>query len=343
MVRGARHERSREPGSVGHTRLLARLSAAAPRDLTVLAIPVFVATMALEHVLLRRADTVEPDLALPAEVSNTQRPIGYSPKDTGASLAMGLGMLVIGAAAHRVLEPGARWLYDRRLAGLGGRPDPVTGRASWPRELAAVVVWDFLYYWQHRLGHERRVLWAAHVNHHSSRRYNLSTALRQSWTGEIGHWIYAPMFLLGFSPGQVARAGQVNLLYQYWVHTELVDRLPGWVEGVFNTASHHRVHHGSTVPYLDRNYGGILILWDRLLGTFEPELGRVRYGLTTDIDTHNPFRIAFHEWAALLSDMRAARSWRVALRHAWQRPGWRPAEAGSVAGLPTGTAEGTPG
>ncbi len=295
-------------------------------DLTILAIPVFVGTMALEWLLLRRADLVDPDTTLPDDVSNARRPLGYAINDTGASLAMGLGMLLIGGAAHRVLAPGMQWLYDRRVASLGGIPDPRTGRAGWPRELAAIVLWDFLYYWQHRLGHERRLLWAAHVNHHSSRRYNLSTALRQSWTGEVGHWVYAPMFLLGFSPQQVARAGQLNLLYQYWVHTELVDRLPDWFERIFNTASHHRVHHGSTVPYLDRNYGGILILWDRLLGTFEPEGVRVRYGLTTDLETFNPLRIAFHEWAALLSDMRRAPSSRVALRHAWEAPGWRPSD-----------------
>jgi sterol desaturase/sphingolipid hydroxylase (fatty acid hydroxylase superfamily) len=309
-----------------------------PDDLTILAVPVFLATMAAECLLLRRRSTVGPDVQVPADVSNVQRPIGYSAKDTAASLAMGLGMLVVGGVAHRVLAPATRWLYDRRVVSLGGVPDPATGRVSWPRELAAILAWDFLYYWQHRLGHERRVLWAAHVNHHSSRRYNLSTALRQSWTGEVGHWVYAPLFVLGFSPAQVARAGQLNLLYQFWVHTELVDRLPGWAERVLNTASHHRVHHGSVAPYLDRNYGGILIVWDRLFGTFEPESVRVRYGLTTDIETVNPVRIAFHEWAALLRDLRRARSWREAIRYAVRPPGWSPEPAPAGVGPAGGQA-----
>lgn len=292
-----------------------------------LAIPVFVATMALEWALLRARPTVEPGDPAAAGQTSVERPIGYSPKDTAASISMGLGMLVVGAVAHRALAPVSERIYRRRLAHLGGRADPATGapghtsRAAW---WGALLAWDFLYYWQHRLGHERRVMWAAHVNHHSSRRYNLSTALRQSWTGEVGHWIYAPMLLAGFTPRQVARAGQLNLFYQYWVHTELVDRLPAWAEWLLSTPSHHRVHHGSNPQYLDRNYGGILIVWDRLFGTFEPERERVRYGLTTDIDTYNPVRIAFHEWAALARDVAAAPSWRQRWQHLVGPPGWQP-------------------
>lgn len=287
-------------------------------DLTKVAIPAFTVTMLIEHLALRRRATVAPDADLPAEVSNVARPVGYELRDTAASLAMGIGMLAVGVATERALGP----LHERltrtgpaRRARLGSRRGAV---------VTAILLWDLLYYWRHRWGHEVRLLWAGHVNHHSSERYNLSTALRQSWTGVLADWVIWPMYLLGFTPRQVALAGQLNLLYQYWVHTEVVDRLPRPIEYVLDTASHHRVHHGSNSQYLDRNYGGILILWDRWFGTFEPERERVRYGLTTNIDTFNPVTIAFHEYAAIARDVRAARGWRAKLGHVLGPPGWRP-------------------
>ena len=287
-------------------------------DLTKLAIPAFTVTMAIEVLALRRRPTVDPRADLGPQVSNVERPTGYELKDTLASLAMGSGMLAIGLASERFLAP----LHARlghslpaRAARLGNRRGAVIG---------ALVAWDFLYYWQHRWGHEVRLLWASHVNHHSSERYNLSTALRQTWTGALTDWVHWPMFLLGYTPGQVARAGQLNLLYQYWVHTEIVDRMPGWFEHLFNTPSHHRVHHGSNREYLDRNYGGIAILWDRLFGTFTPEGERISYGLTTNIDSFNPMTIAFHEYAAIWRDVRSAASVREALGYVVGPPGWAP-------------------
>lgn len=282
-------------------------------DATVAAIPVFLATMTLENLLLRRRPGARPGEVV--QGSNAQRPLGFEPKDTLASLAMGTGMLVIGLATERALAPVHEKLYEKRVADLG------RGRAGFA---AAMLAWDLLYYWDHRWSHVHRVLWASHVNHHSSERYNLSTALRQSWTTAVVDWVFSPMYLLGFTPTQVARAGQLNLLYQYWVHTELVDRLPGWFELVMNTPSHHRVHHGSNPQYLDRNFGGILILWDRLFRTFEPEDERVRYGLTTNIDTYDPVRIAFHEWAALARDVARAPRWRDRLAYLVRPPGWAP-------------------
>jgi sterol desaturase/sphingolipid hydroxylase (fatty acid hydroxylase superfamily) len=313
-------------------------------DLTVLAIPLFLAAIATEWALLRRRKWADPDEAAAAGVpntggsttgnsttggsttgnSNTERPLGYDARDTVASLAMGVGMLLVNAGVGRLLAPGMHWLHEHRMLHLGGRPDPVTGRTPRRALLAAVLLWDFAFYWEHRLSHEHRVMWAAHVNHHSSRYFNLSTALRQSWTGFVGDWVYAPLVLLGFSPAQVARAAQLDLLYQFWVHTELVERLPRWAEWVLSTPAHHRVHHGSNPRYLDRNYGGILIVWDRLFGTFAPAGERVRYGLTTDITTVNPFRIAFHEWAALARDVIAAPSWQERFRYAAGPPGWAP-------------------
>jgi sterol desaturase/sphingolipid hydroxylase (fatty acid hydroxylase superfamily) len=170
-----------------------------------------------------------------------------------------------------------------------------------------------------------RLLWAAHENHHSSQRFNLSTALRQSWTTPFTTLpCYAVLPLLGFHPLMVATEVSVSLLYQFWIHTERIERLPRWYELVFNTPSHHRVHHGANVEYLDRNHGGILILWDRLFGTFEPERARVRYGLTKNIDSFNPFRIAFHELVSMLRAARRATSWREAAGYLLRPPGWSP-------------------
>ncbi len=288
-------------------------------DATRSAIPVFVATMALEWWMLhRKPNKLATSPAPSKDESNVEAPVGYEPRDTAASLAMGVGSLVINAAAATVLRPVTNALFARRLLSLGTRRSAA---------IAALVLWDFFYYWDHRLSHEHRVLWAAHVNHHSSERYNLSTALRQSWTGFVVNWVFWPMLLVGFSSTQMARAGQLNLLYQYWVHTETVDRLPGGLERVFNSASHHRVHHGSDTEYLDRNYGGILIIWDRLFGTFEPEGRRVTYGLTKNINTHNPLRIAFHEWAAIARDVRGAQSWRERVGFTLGPPGWTPDRA----------------
>jgi sterol desaturase/sphingolipid hydroxylase (fatty acid hydroxylase superfamily) len=183
---------------------------------------------------------------------------------------------------------------------------------------------DFVYYWWHRASHEVRLLWAAHENHHSSRHYNLSTALRQSWTTPfttVPFYVFLP--LLGFHPFMVATQVGVSLLYQFWLHTELVGRL-GPFEWLFNTPSHHRVHHGTNLEYLDRNHGGILILWDRLFGTFEPERAPVRYGLTKNIDTFSPFRIAFHEWASMARQAWSGRGLREALGYVLLPPGWSP-------------------
>jgi sterol desaturase/sphingolipid hydroxylase (fatty acid hydroxylase superfamily) len=160
--------------------------------------------------------------------------------------------------------------------------------------------------------------------HHSSEHYNLSTALRQTWVPMtyFPFWLVLP--LLGFQPWMVLLAQSWSLIYQFWIHTERVGRLPRWAEAILNTPSHHRVHHGSNEQYLDKNYGGILIVWDRLFGTFEPEGERVHYGLTTNIETHNPVRVAFHEYAALLRDVRRASGWRLRLSILLRGPGWAP-------------------
>jgi sterol desaturase/sphingolipid hydroxylase (fatty acid hydroxylase superfamily) len=187
---------------------------------------------------------------------------------------------------------------------------------------AAIAAWDFLYYWDHRFMHTSRYMWAIHVVHHSSEHYNLSTALRQPVAEAFGTFVpFGSLCLFGIRPGLVESARGVNLLYQYWIHTETVGAL-GPAETVLNTPSHHRVHHGSNRRYLDRNHGSILILWDRLFGTFEPEGERVVYGLTKNINTFNPGRIATHEYVEMLRDVAASTSWRERLSYVVRGPGW---------------------
>jgi sterol desaturase/sphingolipid hydroxylase (fatty acid hydroxylase superfamily) len=192
-----------------------------------------------------------------------------------------------------------------------------------PAALAAATLgWDFIYYWNHRFMHESRYLWAIHVVHHSSERYNLSTALRQPVAEAIGTFVpYSLLALLGLHPELIAQARGINLLYQYWIHTDTIRQL-GPFEKVFNTPSHHRVHHGSNQQYLDRNHGSILIIWDRLFGTFEPEAEPVVYGLTKNLDTFNPARVAGHEHFEMLRDVSRSENWRDRLSCVLRGPGW---------------------
>jgi sterol desaturase/sphingolipid hydroxylase (fatty acid hydroxylase superfamily) len=243
----------------------------------------------------------------------------YEWRDTLANIAMGWGNFLVGLLMSGVVLAGLGFAYRHRLWDV-----PAASPLAW---LAIFLLDDFVYYWFHRLSHERRFWWAAHVNHHSSQLYNFSTAVRQNWTGLMaGTWLpWVPLALLGFPPWMILAQQTVSLFYQFWIHTQAVQRLPAWVEAVFNTPSHHRVHHASNPRYLDRNYGGILILWDRWFGTFVPESADepVRFGIVKNIHTYNPLRIALHEWQAMGRDLLAARSLREAAGVSFGPPGWR--------------------
>ncbi len=200
---------------------------------------------------------------------------------------------------------------------------------------AAVLGWDFVYYWNHRFMHESRYMWAIHVVHHSSERYNLSTALRQPVADAFGTFApYGVLCLLGVRPELVVQARGINLLYQYWIHTDTIRRL-GPFEAVFNTPSHHRVHHGTNPEYLDRNHGSILILWDRLFGTFEREREPVVYGLTKNIKTFDPRRVMTHEHADMLRDVGRSTTWRERLSFVVRGPGWAYRRHAELAATPT--------
>jgi sterol desaturase/sphingolipid hydroxylase (fatty acid hydroxylase superfamily) len=183
---------------------------------------------------------------------------------------------------------------------------------------------DFSYYWFHRTAHNVNWFWASHVVHHSSQHYNLAAALRQTWTGNLTgsflFWAWLP--LMGYHPVWILFMQQISLIYQFWIHTEVVYRLPKPLEAFLNTPSHHRVHHGSDLKYLDKNHGGILIIWDRLFGTFQPEEERPTYGLTKNIGSFNPFAVAFKTWSELVAAARRSGSFRNAINYFIKPPGW---------------------
>jgi len=275
-------------------------------DLVHWAIPAFILLLLVEAILSTLDTFEDTDL--------------FETKDTAASLAMGVGNVVVNLGAKGIVLAAFWVVYDT----TGIFKETLLPSLGWVWVLL-VFAEDLTYYWFHRKSHEIRFFWASHVVHHSSEKYNLSTALRQSWTGNITgtflFWLWLP--LLGFHPMMVVTMQSVSLIYQFWIHTETIGKLPAPIEWVMNTPSHHRVHHSSQVKYLDRNHAGILIIWDRLFGTFKEEEERPRYGLTSNIDTYNPVRIAFHEWMDIWRDAtRPGLSVRERLGYVFGPPGW---------------------
>jgi len=265
-----------------------------------LAIPGFIALLILEAVLAAR---LRQDL--------------YEVKDTAASLTMGVGNVIIALVTKAIAFSAYGFLYRFAPHQLG---------FAWWVWGIGLFADEFSYYWFHRTSHECRLFWASHVVHHSSRRYNLGTALRQTWTGgfmSFVFWLWMP--LAGFHPVIILTLQSISLLYQFWIHTEIIRSL-GPFEWVLNTPAHHRVHHATNPKYIDRNHGGTLIIWDRIFGTFEPEdmQDRPVYGLTKNIGTYDPFRIAFHEWIDIARDLRVSSGWSERWMAVFGRPGWRP-------------------
>ena len=257
-------------------------------------------------------------LAIIAEMfwARRRRRNAYEPRDTLNSLLLGTGSTVIGGLTAALVAGAVAWLYQYRIATIGW---------AWWAWIACFVLDDFNYYWAHRSGHRVRWFWAAHVNHHSSQHYNLSTALRQTWTGFFAlSFVFRiwPAFI-GFPPAMLLTCGAINLVYQFWIHTEAIGRMPRWFEAVFNTPSHHRVHHATNPNYLDRNYAGVLIVWDKLFGSFEAERpGDVlHYGIVRQLGSFSLIWSAFHEWAGIAQDLIRA-PWRYKLAYLLREPGW---------------------
>jgi len=270
-------------------------------DLTLFAVPLFIVAILLESRWARRRHLA-----------------WYRAADLRASIGMGILATLVEIVPRLLALAAMVLLHD-----ISPLRDVV--KHQWWAWLLLFFLDDFSYYWFHRCNHEVRLLWAGHVNHHSSQYLNFGTALRQG-VGERVHkmlfWMWLP--LLGFDPAMIITMISISLFYQFWLHTRTVGRLHPWIEAVFNTPSHHRVHHGSNVRYLDRNHGGVLIIWDKLFGTFSPERDDepVVYGLTTNIESDNILWIAVHEYVAIARDLKRAGNWRDRLRYLLLAPGW---------------------
>ncbi|MBK9274406.1 MAG: sterol desaturase family protein [Flavobacteriales bacterium] len=248
----------------------------------------------------------------------------YRLNDFIANLGCGIGSQVVGAFTKSLIFSIYLWTYDHwRVFTL---PQSVL---TW---VVAFLLVDLLYYWFHRLSHEVNFLWAAHIVHHQSEEYNLSVALRQSWwQGLFSWWFYLPMAVLGIHPVLIVTVGAFNTLYQFWIHTKAIGRM-GPLELLFNTPSHHRVHHGSDPKYIDRNHAGTLIVWDRLFGTYQREEEEPVYGITTPLTSWDPVKANFHYWGDLIDLARRCTRWSDKVRVFLKPPGWRPAELGGFQG-----------
>jgi sterol desaturase/sphingolipid hydroxylase (fatty acid hydroxylase superfamily) len=255
-------------------------------------------------------------LSLEAWLSYRENKQLYEKKDTWASLALGIGNVITGFFTKALIFGLFLLIYKYRLFTLDD--------SVWWFWMLLFLADDFSYYWFHRTAHHVNWFWASHVVHHSSQHYNLAAALRQTWTGNVtGSFIFwAWMPLAGFHPVWVLFMQQLSLIYQFWIHTETVSRLHPALEFILNTPSHHRVHHGTEIKYLDRNHGGIMIIWDRIFGTFQKEEERPVFGLTKNINSFNPFRIALITWKDLFTSAKHSGSFRNGIRYFINPPGW---------------------
>jgi sterol desaturase/sphingolipid hydroxylase (fatty acid hydroxylase superfamily) len=242
----------------------------------------------------------------------------YEGKDAWTSLLLGLGNTIQTALMLGIIATTMLWVYSHHVFEIR--------MTYWWAWVVLFFADDFIFYWVHRTSHERRIWWASHVNHHSSQHFNLTTALRQPLTQlVVGQWVpWLVLIWLGFPPAMIVIQNGVSLVYQFWIHTEAIKKMPRWFEAVMNTPSHHRVHHARNPRYLDANYAGILIIWDRLFGTYiaEREDDPCKYGIVKNLGGFNIVRVAFHEWIAIFQDL--ARSPKHALGWLFGPPGWSP-------------------
>jgi sterol desaturase/sphingolipid hydroxylase (fatty acid hydroxylase superfamily) len=242
----------------------------------------------------------------------------YDLRDTLANVGVSVGSVFFWGSLSWILFGVILFAYHHRIYTI-----PFT----WWSFIIVFVLEDLRYYWWHRISHRLRWFWASHVVHHSSQHFNLSTNLRQSWTSQFSGLMLmnVPLVYIGFHPAAEGLAFSVNLLYQFWIHTETIDRLPRWFEWLLNTPSHHRVHHASNPRYLDSNYAGVFMIWDRMFGSFVAEQAeeRPRYGIVRNLGTFNPIRIALHEYFAMARDlMRGNLTLRQRLGYLFGPPGW---------------------
>lgn len=235
-------------------------------------------------------------------ISYIQEKPYYEKWETVGSILVGLGSVAIGVVIKLVLLYGVVWLYNQL---------PWRMALQWWTLIPCYIIFDFFSYWAHRVSHGQRFWWATHVVHHSGEHYNLSVSFRLSWIQYLKIIFFLPVALLGFHPIIFFLTNQLAVLFQFWVHTEYIRRLPAWVEYIFATPSNHRVHHGSQEKYIDKNFGATFILWDRLFGTYQPEEEPPIYGITTNIGQKaNPLHINFHEVLDIIRDVKTASGFR---------------------------------
>jgi len=235
----------------------------------------------------------------------------YDKKDLLAASTIGVGNLIISAIIKTALF--ATILFFMNLV-------PWSIPPTWWSYLICLVAIDFCRYWAHRVAHENRFWWATHVTHHNSEKYNWSVSFRLSWTQHIKFIFFIPVALMGFHPVVFFICHQIEVLYQFWIHTEYIRKLPKPIEYVFTTPSHHRVHHARNEKYLDKNYGSTFIIWDRMFGTFQPEEEQADYGITKPVGSYNPIILVFHEWRDIAKDVVAAKSFSEGWKFVFGRP-----------------------
>lgn len=223
----------------------------------------------------------------------------YEKQETIGSVLVGLGNLVINLALKGLLMMPIIWIYNAI---------PWRMEFNWWTLIPCYIIYDFASYWAHRISHEQRFWWATHVVHHSGETYNLTTSFRLSWVQNFKIIFFLPVMIFGFHPIIFFITNQIAVLFQFWVHTEYIGKLPKWIEYIFATPSNHRVHHGSQEQYIDKNYGATFIIFDRIFGTYEPEVEKVKYGITTNIGNKaNPLFINFHEYKDMYNDIKNAK------------------------------------
>lgn len=267
-------------------------------SLTVYAVPIFAVCILVENMIARKRE-----------------PARFELKDSVTSITMGIGSVLINLVTASIVYLEYSFVSKFALFKID---------SVWWSWIILLFAEDFCYYWFHRIGHESRFFWASHVVHHSSERYNLSTAVRQTWTGTmINSAFWFPLILIGFPPEMVIAQQGISLIYQFFIHTEEVQKL-GFLELFLNTPSHHRVHHGSNLKYLDRNYAGIFIIWDKMFGSFQAEEETPTYGLVKNIHTYNPIKVAYIEWWNILKDIYKVGSIKNAIHIMFKPPGWSP-------------------
>ena len=276
-----------------------------PVDYVALAVPVFFLLIGLELL-----------------VSRLSRSQLYRFNDAVTNISCGIGQQTLGIFVKMLLMAAYVWLFNHAsLSHAGWWQWPQDAWWSW---VVLFVGVDFFYYWFHRYAHEVSFLWGGHVVHHQSEEYNLSVALRQGAFQAMTSWaFYLPLAMLGFHPVMFIVVNQWVTLYQFWIHTRAIKKLWWPIELIFNTPSHHRVHHGVQPKYIDKNHAGMLIIWDRMFGTFQPELDseRIHYGIVKQLGSFNLLWAVFHEWIGIARDMWAA-PWRHKLSYLLRPPGW---------------------